>query len=141
MTKIPLSPYQERPRAIDFSFSDLLTFPTAMKLIHVCVVGDTLFADNVGQLLLGCERVGRLDRLSSLSEALQFTAVQSPNLLILVDTENTTAIDPSRFPPMCLDIPVICAANDKTTLKLITTRQTSARLSELLRLVTTLRCT
>lgn len=110
-----------------------------MKLTRVCVVGNTLFAENVVQMLVGCEAIGQLYNFPSMADAFHFVDNQPPDVLILVDIDTTVSAGNTPFLPICPDIPVICTAHDSTTLKLITTTHISARLPELIDLVTTLK--
>jgi hypothetical protein len=110
-----------------------------MKHTRVCVVGNTLFAETVAQMLFDCETVNQLDCFPSMADAFGFIDGKLPDVLILVDIDTTVLVGDTPFLPICPDIPVICTSHDSTTLKLITTTHVSARLPELIDLVTSLK--
>lgn len=110
-----------------------------MEGIRVCLVGNTLFADNVAQMLRGCEVVSQVDHFPSVPEAMHYIDSQPPNVLVLADVDATILVGDTPFLPICPDIPVICTDYQSNLLKLINTTHVSARLPDLINAVTTLK--
>jgi hypothetical protein len=106
-----------------------------MEGIRVFLIGVSLFADTVAQLLRGCEMVGQVERFDSIPQALCSIDRRPPDLLILADVDTTLLVGDTPFLPICPDIPVICTDHESDILKLITTRHLSARLPDLIQAI------
>lgn len=110
-----------------------------MEGIRVYVVGSSLFADNVANILRASETVKQVDCFSSIAEALQSIDTKPPHVLVFVDVDTAMLVGDTPFLPICPDIPVICTDHANNILKLITTTHVSARLPDLINAVTTLK--
>lgn len=103
------------------------------------VVGSSLFADNVANILRTSETIKQVDSFSSIIEVLQSIDTQPPHVLVFVDMDTAMMVGDTPFLPICSDIPIICTDHESSILKLVTTTQVSARLPDLVNAVTALR--
>lgn len=109
-----------------------------MEGIRIFVVGNSLFADNVAQLLRASETVKQVDCFPGIADALHAIEKTPPNVLIFADVDTTILVGNTPFLPICPDIPVICTDHQSNILKLITSTHVSARLADLVNAVSVL---
>jgi hypothetical protein len=109
-----------------------------MNPLCIYIVGTSLIADTLEDLLVKSSLVSRLARFPSVASALSWIDSEPPNLLFIVDIEDSFIVGHTPFLPMCPDIPVLCLDMNENTLKLITTNQIQANTSEMLAVVQSL---
>ena len=107
-----------------------------MEGIRIFLVGNTLFAENVAQMLHACEVIEQIERFDELSDAMLPIENSPPDVLILADIDTVNLQGTTPFLPICPDIPVICTDHQSTFMKLITTRLVNARLPDLVKSIT-----
>ena len=107
-----------------------------MEGMRLFIVGNTLFAENVAQMLLVCGMIEQIERFEALSDAILPIENSPPDVLILADVDTDNFQGDIPFLPICPDIPVICIDHQSTFMKLITTRLVNARLHDLVKSIT-----
>lgn len=115
---------------------DFGKFRPGMEGIRVFLVGSSLFADSVAQMLRESETVIQVDCFSLIAEALHNIDAEPPDVLIFADVDTTIFVGDTPFLPICPDIPVICTDHQSNLLKLITSTNINARLPDLINALT-----
>ena len=107
-----------------------------MEDICIFLVGTTLFAENVAQMLQTCDVVKQIEQFETLSAAILPIEKSPPNVLILADVDIAELQDVTPLLLICPDITVICTDHQSTLMKLITTRLVHASLPDLVKSIT-----
>ena len=107
-----------------------------MEGIRIFLVGATLFAENVTQMLRTRDVVEQVEQFETLSAAILPIKNSPPDVLILADTDVTKLQDIIPYLLICPDITVICTDHQSTLMRLITTRLVHASLSDLIKSIT-----
>jgi len=109
-----------------------------MKALCVFLVGKSLIADSMANLLLESKLIARLERFPTILIANDWIHIQNPDLLFIVDIEDRYILGNTPFMPICADIPVLCLDMHDSTLKLTKTNQVKANSVEMLAVVQSL---
>jgi len=106
---------------------------------RVFLVGTTFFAESVTHLLREngvFDAVERFETIPALMASIRFVP---PDVLILADMDIAILQGDMSFFSFYPDIPVICIDSDSIYMKLITTTQITASLSNLIETITTVK--
>lgn len=109
-----------------------------MKPFCIYIVGTSLIADTLTDLLLDSKLISRLSRFPTVASAVNWIDSEPPNLLFIVDIEDSFVVGHTPFLPMCPNIPVLCLDMNENALKFITTNQIQANTDEMLAVVQSL---
>jgi len=109
-----------------------------MKPLFVFVIGTSLIADTLAGLLIESKLVSRLSRFPTISSAINWIDSEPPNLLFVVDIEESFIVGRIPFLPICPDIPVLCLDMNENSLKFITTNKIQANTGEMFAVVQSL---
>ena len=110
-----------------------------MEGIRIFLVGATLFAENVAQMLQTCDAVEQIDLFETISAATLPIKNSPPDVLILADIEDTQLQDITPYLLTCPDTTVICTDHQSTLMRLITTRLVRASLTDLFKSITNIK--
>ena len=107
-----------------------------MDGIRVFLVGNTLFAESVAHMLQASGLFEAVERFKTLPVAAALIEISPPDVLILADVDITASQGGTPLFLICPDLPVICIDSDSTNMKLVTTTQIVASLSNLIGTIT-----
>jgi len=107
-----------------------------MEDICIFLVGTTLFAENIAQMLQTWDVVKQIEQFDTLAAAILPIKNSHPDVLILVDIDVTKLQDITPHLLICPDITVICTDHQSTLMRLITTRLVHASLTDLVKSIT-----
>jgi chemotaxis response regulator CheB len=99
---------------------------------QVFIVGDSLFAETLSQMLVSSGTVVTVGAASSLEEVLPLLETVHPDVVIVADTSDTEQVN---FAPLLAshpDLPVIRADLNHDYVQIITSQRVGARRSDLL---------
>ena len=103
---------------------------------RVLVVGSSLFAETLAQMLVNAKAVTVVGTAPTPDAALPLLQAECPDAVILVVvTDETDPTDFSQFLVEQPDLPIIRADINANTVQVITSRQVSARASDLLAVI------
>jgi len=106
-----------------------------MEGIRIFLIGATLFAENVAQMLQTCDHFEQIELFETISAAAVPIKNSPPDVLILADIDDAQLQDITPYLWTCPDITVICADHQSTFMKLITTRLVHASLTDLVKAI------
>lgn len=104
-----------------------------MEGIRIFLVGATLFAENVAQMLQTCEVFEQIELFETISAATLPIKNSPPDVLIFADIDISKLQEITPYLLICPDITVICTDHQSTLMRLITTRLVHASLSDLVK--------
>jgi len=105
----------------------------------VLMVGDSLFAETLAQMLENSGTIAVVGTAPTLEDALSLLQVTATDAVIITAAvDETEAADFSRLLVMQPDLPIIRADLNADTVQVITSRQVSARSSDLLAVISQL---
>jgi len=110
-----------------------------MDGIRVFLIGNTLLAESVAQMLQASGAFNAVERFETLSVVMASIQISPPDILILADVDTTASQGETSFLLIYPDIPVICIDSDNTYMKLITTIHIPASSSNLIETIATVK--
>ena len=110
-----------------------------MENVHrIFIVGDSLFAESLSQMLARSGAVTIIGSASSPEEAMPLLETACPDVVIVADTSDTEQV---TFAPLLAshpDLPVIRADLNRDYVQIITSQRVGARRSDLLAVIAAL---
>ncbi len=103
-----------------------------MKTRRVCIVGDSLFAETLGQILADAQAVDVVGFASTPEAALAVLAKQRPDAVIVAGVCETPSAVVSQFLSAYPDLTIVCADLNADEVRVISSHWVAARSDDLI---------
>ena len=109
-----------------------------MKTHRVFIVGDSLFAETLRQILTATEGIDVIGSAPTPEAALPLLKTQLPDAVIVANVEETLPAFVSQFLSVYPGLPIICADLNTDEVQIITSRRIAARSDDLIKVIRSL---
>ena len=109
-----------------------------MKTHRVFIVGDSLFAETLGQILVAAEGIEVIGSAPTPEAALPLLETQLPEAVIVANVGETPPTFVSQFLSLYPSLPIICADFSMNEVRIITSRRIAARSDDLIKVIRSL---
>ena len=106
-----------------------------MKARRVCIVGDSLFAETLGQMLAEAEAVEVVGFASTPEAALPVLEMQRPDAVIVAGVGKAPPAAVSQFLGVYPDLTIICTDLNADEVRVISSRWVAARSDDLIKAI------
>jgi DNA-binding NarL/FixJ family response regulator len=107
----------------------------SMKTRRVCIVGDSLFAETLGQMLAGAQAVEVVGLAATPEAALPVIEMQHPDAVIVAGVGKAPPGAVSQFLSVYPDLTVICTDLDTDEVRVISSQWVAARSDDLIKAI------
>ena len=106
-----------------------------MKARRVCIIGDSLFAETLGQMLVDAEAVDVIGFASTPEAALSLLEMQHPDAVIVAGVGEAPPAAVSQFLSVYPDLTIICTDLNTNEVRVISSQWVAARSGDLIKVI------
>ena len=106
-----------------------------MKSRRVCIVGDSLFAETLGQMLADAQAVEVVGYASTPEAALPVLEMQHPDAVIVAGVDQAPPAAVSQFLSVYPDLTIICTDLNTDEVRVISSQWVAARSDDLIKAI------
>ena len=106
-----------------------------MKPRRVCIVGDSLFAETLGQMLADAQAVEVVGLAATPEAALSVLAMQHPDAVIIAGVCQAPPAAVSQFLSVCPDLTIVCTDLNADEVRVISSQWVAARSDDLIKAI------
>ena len=106
-----------------------------MKVHRVCIIGDSLFAETLGQMLAGAEAIDVIGFASTPEAALSLLEMHHPDAVIVAGVGEAPPATVSQFLSVYPDLTIICTDLNTNEVRVISSQWVAARSGDLIKVI------
>jgi DNA-binding NarL/FixJ family response regulator len=106
-----------------------------MGMRRVCIVGDSLFAETLGQMLADARAVEVVGLAATPEAALPMLKMHHPDAVIVASVDQAPPVAVSLFLAVCPDLTIVCTNLNSGEVRVISSQWVAARSADLIKVI------